>query len=74
MAGELGLASVVITHDVDEAVSLASRVYVLRGNPSAGVPSRIVAQVDVPRPTSGVPFELSHAYVDAKREVLSFLG
>ena len=74
MAVELGLASVVITHDVDEAVSLASRVYVLKGNPSGGVPSSIVAQVDVPRPTDGEPFELSHAFVDAKREVFSHLG
>ena len=73
MAAELGLASVVITHDVDEAVSLASRVYVLKGNPSGGVPSAIVAQVEVPRPDDGEPFELSHAYVDCKREVLSHL-
>lgn len=34
MASQLGLASVVITHDVDEAVALASRVYVLGGKPS----------------------------------------
>ena len=74
MAVELGLASVVITHDVDEAVSLASRVYVLRVNPSGGVPSSIVAQVDVPRPADGESFELSHAFVDAKREVFSHLG
>ena len=29
MARELGLSALVITHDVDEAVSMASRVYVL---------------------------------------------
>lgn len=34
MAKELGIASLVITHDVDEAVAIADRVYVLRGNPS----------------------------------------
>ncbi len=33
MARELGIASLVITHDVDEAVAMASRVYVLRGKP-----------------------------------------
>lgn len=33
MARELGIASLVITHDVDEAVAMASRVYVLAGSP-----------------------------------------
>ncbi len=42
MTRELGLASVVITHDVDEAVALASRVYVLGGSPS-----EVVAEVPV---------------------------
>ena len=37
MARELGLASVVITHDVDEAQAMSSRVYVLRGSPSTAV-------------------------------------
>ena len=35
MARELGLATLAITHDVDEAVSMAERIYVLEGNPSA---------------------------------------
>lgn len=73
MAEELGIASVVITHDVDEAVSLASRVYVLRGTPSAGVPSQIVAEVEVPR-TQEEGFELTHAYVDCKRAIMDELG
>lgn len=34
MAASLGIASLLITHDVDEAVDLASRVYVLQGQPS----------------------------------------
>lgn len=37
IATELGLATIVITHDVDEAVAMASRVYVLCGTPSAAV-------------------------------------
>ena len=73
MAEELGIASVVITHDVDEAVSLASRVYVLRGTPSAGGPSQIVAEVEVPR-TQEEGFELTHAYVDCKRAIMDELG
>ncbi len=37
MARDLGLASVVITHDVDEAVAMATRVYVLEGSPATAV-------------------------------------
>lgn len=37
MARELGIASLVITHDVDEAVAMASRVYVLVGSPATAV-------------------------------------
>lgn len=37
MAQELGIASLIITHDVDEAVAMANRVYVLRGTPAAAV-------------------------------------
>ncbi|MDO4537606.1 MAG: ATP-binding cassette domain-containing protein [Coriobacteriales bacterium] len=69
-AAELGIASLVITHDVDEAVSMASRIYVLQGNPGAGEPSHVAAEVVVPREEN---FELTHAYVDCKREVLSLL-
>ena len=42
MAAQLGLASVVITHDVDEAVAMASRVYVLGGKPSEVVEEVVV--------------------------------
>ncbi|MDO4797185.1 MAG: ATP-binding cassette domain-containing protein [Coriobacteriales bacterium] len=34
---ELGLASLMITHDVDEAQAMASRVYVLQGTPASVV-------------------------------------
>ncbi len=52
MVGKLGLSALVITHDVDEAVCLASRIFVLDGAPSAGKPSRIVAEVPVEHPTT----------------------
>ncbi|MDO4808288.1 MAG: hypothetical protein Q4A07_13685, partial [Coriobacteriales bacterium] len=34
MAHELGIASLVITHDVEEAAAIGDRVYTLRGRPS----------------------------------------
>ncbi len=78
MASELGIASVVITHDVDEAVSMASRVYVLEGDPRAGVPSTVAGEVTVERGSAegSEPggFELSDAFLAAKREVLALLG
>lgn len=75
MAHELGLASVVITHDVDEAVSMADRIYVLCGNPSAGEPTTVAGEVAVPRGTlSEQDFTIAPAYIACKREVLELLG
>ena len=73
MSRELGIASLVITHDVDEAVSLASRVLVLAGSPAKGKPSAIVGEVHIERPDVE-DFSVTHAYVDAKREVMGLLG
>ena len=78
MASELGMASVVITHDVDEAVTMADRVYVLEGNPRGGVPTTLAGEVPVPRAKalaeSGVDdFALTTDYVRCKREVLDLL-
>lgn len=76
MAAELGLATLAITHDVDEAITMASRVYVLSGSPAKGVPSTIAAQVEVPRPTDGTSaadFALTEGFLAAKRQVLDLL-
>ena len=74
MARELGIASLVITHDVDEAVLLASRILVLSGDPAGGRPSKIAGEVVVRRDASEGDFSLSHAYVDCKREVLGYFS
>ena len=47
MVRELGLSALVITHDIDEALDLGSRVYVLDGMPRQGRISRIVGETDV---------------------------
>ena len=72
MAARLDIASLVITHDVDEALSLSSRIAVLKGSPAKGLASRVVGEVEVPRNDAG-DFSLSHAYVDCKRAILSML-
>ena len=79
MASELDMASVVITHDVDEAVTMANRIYVLEGNPRGGVPSVIAGEVEVPREQALAAadvddFALTPEYVDCKRRVLELLG
>lgn len=73
VAAELGLSALVITHDVDEAVSMASRIYVLAGAPAAGEPSHVAGIVTVDRVTSE-SFELTDEYLAAKREVMALLG
>lgn len=72
-ASELGMASVVITHDVDEAVIMATRVYVLEGDPRGGVPSTIAGEVPINHQVEGA-FDLSLEFINAKREVLTLLG
>ena len=44
MVAELGLSVLLVTHDVDEACTLAGRVYVMSGNPRAGEVSRIAGE------------------------------
>ena len=80
---ELGLSALLITHDVDEAVMIAHRIYVLGGAPSEGVPSHIVGEVVVDRAgfvagassaASEKEFTLTPAFIEAKRQVLELLG
>lgn len=86
---EFGLSVLVITHDVDEAVAMASRIYVMAGSPAQGVVTKIVGVVepqgcaDAEKADSGkgagqatdlASFDLSAAFLAAKREVLSLLG
>ena len=86
---EFGLSVLVITHDVDEAVAMASRIYVMAGSPAQGVVTKIVGVVepqgcsDTVEADSGkgadqgadlASFDLSEEFLAAKREVLSLLG
>ena len=79
MAAELGMASVVITHDVDEAVGMADRIYVLEGDPRGGVPTSVAGEIAVPREralagSDAGDFALTEEYVACKRAVLDMLG
>ena len=67
---ELQLASLIITHDVDEAISLADRVYALHAN--EGEPSTISFELPIKRP-SDEKFELSQQFLDYKAQLLAQL-
>lgn len=82
---EFGLSVLVITHDVDEAVAMASRIYVMAGSPAQGVVTKIVGVVepqncvetvdtDLSQDADLASFDLSDEFLAAKREVLSLLG
>ena len=82
---EFDLSALVITHDVDEAVAMASRIYVMAGSPAQGVVTKIVGVVEPQgcadamaagsaQATDLTSFDLSEEFLAAKREVLSLLG
>ena len=75
MVTDLGISCVLITHDVDEAVEMADRVLVMRGNPKEGCPSNLVGEVPigVSRDARG-EWLLTPASLDVKRRVLELLG
>ena len=70
MMDQLKLTTLFITHDIDEAILLSDRVYILSGHPGT-----ITAEwpIDAPRPR-GLEFSLSDASLGYKRRILSQLG
>ena len=86
---EFDLSVLAITHDVDEAVAMASRIYVMAGSPAQGVVTKIVGVIEPQGCTDATAagsskdagqgnelasFDLSEEFLAAKREVLSLLG
>jgi ABC-type nitrate/sulfonate/bicarbonate transport system ATPase subunit len=66
---QIELSTLFITHDIDEAVLLSDRIYILGGKPG-----RILAELTVepPRPR-GRDFALTPQFADYKREILRLL-
>ncbi len=69
MMEQLRLTTLFITHDIDEAILLSDRIYILSGKPG-----RIAAELTVspPRPRS-IDFSLSPEFLDYKRRILALL-
>lgn len=64
------LTTLFITHDIDEAILLSDRIYLLTGSPSR-ISREIV--IDEPRPRSA-DFRISEEFLEYKRTILRELG
>ena len=76
VAEKFGTTALIVTHDIDESIELADVVYVMRGDPQQGVPTRILGQEvidDCPREERG-SFNLTDAFLAHKRRLLDLLG
>ena len=75
VAERMGTSALVVTHDIDEALELADVIYVMRGNPQAGVPTRVVGSERIACPRAErADFALTEAFLAHKRRVLELLG
>ena len=75
VAERFGTTALVVTHDVDEALELADEIFVMRGAPQAGHPTRIVGTERIERPRSErADFALTEDFLEHKRRVLALLG
>lgn len=74
MIKQLGMSALLITHDVDEAVMLSDRIYVMKGNPSQGIPSTIDDCITISRTDGYEGFDLTPEFLDYKKQVLSLLA
>lgn len=63
---ELGLSALLITHDIDEALLLSDRIFILAGRPGRFV-EEIRIETKKPRPED---FDLSQKFLNYKREIL----
>lgn len=66
---KIQLSTLFITHDIDEAILLSDRIYILTGKPGQ-ITKEIVIKEPKPRSKD---FQLSEAFLNYKKEILSHL-
>ncbi|MET9970212.1 ABC transporter ATP-binding protein [Streptomyces sp. NPDC006356] len=71
ISAELGLTTLLITHDIDEAIFMADRVVVLSARPS-----RVVAElpVDIPRPRDELAVKALPEFSELRRRIHDLIG
>lgn len=66
---KIKLSTLFITHDIDEAILLSDRIYILSGSP-AGITQELV--IDEPKPrTNG--FTLTPEFIELKKQIITAL-
>ena len=68
---EAGVTTVMVTHDVDEALLLADRVVMMTNGPEAGIGQ--ILRVPFPRPRQRLEVMEHPAYYDLRAELIGFL-
>ena len=67
---KIHLSTLFITHDIDEAILISDRIYILGGKPGT-ITAEIKIDVPRPRPAS---FTVADAFIAYKRRILEALG
>ncbi|MFZ5974460.1 MAG: ABC transporter ATP-binding protein [Bacillota bacterium] len=70
LMARISMSTLFITHDIDEAILLSDRIYIMTGPP--GIIAHELA-IDAPRPRGG-EFLVSDTFVAYKREILKMLS
>lgn len=70
MMNRLQMSAIFITHDIDEAILLSDRIYIMSGQPGR-LTSEITIQEPKPR---AVDFNVSKKFMDYKKQVLLLLS
>ncbi|AFL99196.1 MULTISPECIES: ABC transporter ATP-binding protein [Desulfitobacterium] len=70
LMGRINMSSLFITHDIDEAILLSDRIYIMTGPPGI-IAHEIV--IDIPRPR-GEEFRISDAFMGYKRQIIKLLS
>ena len=68
---EAGVTTVMVTHDVDEALLLADRVVMMTNGPEAGIGQ--ILRVPFPRPRQRLQVMEDPAYYDLRAQLIGFL-
>lgn len=66
------ITALMVTHDVDEAVTLSDRIVMITNGPAATIGK--VLEVPFDRPRDRLQLSESHAYADCRDQVLAFLA
>ena len=66
---KINLSTIFITHDIDEAILLSDRIYILSGSPGT-ISNEIVIKEKKPRPDD---FNLSDEFLAYKRQIVEIL-